>query len=147
MLVAALSLAPGTSAVAGGGAPEAGLLRRRPPRHTLVLVVIAVVVGAALLFPWLALTFWLLLHVGCDSSQPSKPARARSGAAGVTAAWSRPPAKWATGCAIAGIGLLAGADSPWADATGVTFLLASGVLVLAALAPTDLGSVSPEEIG
>ena len=89
------------------------------PRNTLICVIVAVLAGGALLFPSLALLFRLTLggHLqaaGADAVEPSPgPAVPLRPGLGVRAAIA---------LLIVGVGMLNGADAPWAHAIGVVSL-------------------------
>jgi len=99
---------------------------------TQVALVVAVVAGGIILFPSLALLFRLTLggRLAAIELSPAQPAGSerppRPGAL---------PARLAGGALLAGIGLLTVADSPWAHAAGVAFLLAFVALGGRAAAP------------
>lgn len=106
---------------------------------TLVWIVVSVLVGAVILFPALALLFGLTLRgrLRAPESAPSELA-----VAGARALGSRPLARIAIACAIAGVGLLNVADASWAHAVGVVCLLAFIIAGFLAIVSTALGDES-----
>jgi cytochrome d ubiquinol oxidase subunit II len=110
------------------------------PHDTMVAVVVAVLAGAVLLFPALALLFTLTLrgHLGAHGAEAAPVATA--GQSGVAQLLLGPTlgARLAVALLIVGIGLLNGADTPWAHAIGVVSLLAFILVAFAALVPRAL---------
>jgi cytochrome d ubiquinol oxidase subunit II len=97
---------------------------------TLVCLVVAVIAGGVILFPSLGLLFSLTLTGRFRSEAATAPeASAPSHGANV-----RLLTRLAVASAIAGFGLLTGADAGWAHALGVAFLFAFMLAGFAALA-------------
>lgn len=110
---------------------------------TLISVVVAVLAGGALLFPSLGLLFALTLrgHLGAPP-EPGQPAAAPA---------DRPPlrrlllepalgARLALTLLIIGVGMLNGADAPWAHIIGLFSLFAFIVVGFAAVVPRLLAA-------
>ena len=106
------------------------------PHDTLVLVIIAVLAGGAILFPSLALLFTLVLRGHLDPTATS-PSGLGAGSL-LAASGAGLKARGAAALLIAGVGLLTGADAPWAHAIGVVCLLAFVVLGFFAVSPAEL---------
>jgi cytochrome d ubiquinol oxidase subunit II len=115
--------------------PGLSVHRAAAPRDTLICLIVAVLGGGALLFPALALLFRLTLggHLqpgGGDALGPS-PGTAGSLRPGLGA-------RTAVALLIVGIGLLNGADAPWAHAIGIVSLFGFMIVGFAAIVPSAL---------
>jgi cytochrome d ubiquinol oxidase subunit II len=103
-------------------------------RSTLIAVIVAVVGGGVLLFPSLALLFRLVLggrlgHGAVAEDVPEQVERPSR----TTFAF-----RAAVALAIAGVGLLTVADTPWAHGLGVVALLGFVVAGVVAVSPAEL---------
>jgi cytochrome d ubiquinol oxidase subunit II len=106
------------------------------PRTTLIAVTVAVLGGAIILFPSLALLFWLLLsgrlaERGGGVDHPPTHRLVRVSRQGFLA-------RAALACLIAGIGLLTAAGAAWAHALGVVSLFGFVVFGFPAALPPHL---------
>jgi cytochrome d ubiquinol oxidase subunit II len=106
------------------------------PHDTLVLVIVAVLAGGAILFPSLALLFTLVLRGRLDPAA-TNPSGLGAGSL-LAASGAGLKGRGAGALLLAGVGLLTGADAPWAHAIGVVCLLGFVVLGFLAVSPAEL---------
>ena len=126
--------------------PGLTIAQAAAPHDTLVLVVVAVLIGAVVLFPSLGLLFALTLRGHLDP-HGTPAARAIEPRSLISASSSSLPGRSAVACLIAGTGLLTFAEAGWAHLVGVISLCGFLVLGFLAVAPGQLGALSPEERG
>jgi cytochrome d ubiquinol oxidase subunit II len=113
------------------------------PHETLVLVLVAIAVGGAILFPSLGLLFKLLLHGNLDHTDRTASGAAVTPAALPSAASSL-NARIAIAGLLGGLGLLTGAEAPWAHGVGVACLFLCMIFGFLAVGPAQLAEMLPE---
>jgi cytochrome bd ubiquinol oxidase subunit II len=116
------------------------------PHSVLIAIVASVLAGAVIVFPSLALLFRLVLVGRLDSGE-TIPSGARAGPSILSASASGLLGRMATGCLLAGVGLLTLAEAAWAHGVGVTALLAYVVLGFLAAAPHQLAAAAQPDDG
>jgi cytochrome d ubiquinol oxidase subunit II len=107
---------------------------------TMVTLVVAVLAGGVLLFPSLGLLFALLLRgqLGEHGGEAPPSPAAVAGAPFTGPARPASQARIAVALLIVGVGLLNGADAPWAHAIGVVALFSFMIAGFAAIVPRAL---------
>jgi cytochrome d ubiquinol oxidase subunit II len=148
--------------------PHLTVRQAAAPHDVLVLLLVVIAIGAAILFPSLAFLFGLVLGGRFDPGRAvpatadgiavaaAAPLAAAPLAAAPLAAFSAPTAPAAADSSagglfarvavaglLAGLGLLAAADAPWAHALGVVCLFVCAVTAFLAVDP--LATAEPEE--
>jgi cytochrome d ubiquinol oxidase subunit II len=114
------------------------------PHDTLVSLVVAVIAGGALLFPSLGLLFRLTLsggfdpHGGGHGAARSGPEGVPGGRAAVRLLGAGFGARLAAALLVVGVGLLNGANAPWAHAIGVISLFGFMIAAFATIVPRAL---------
>jgi cytochrome d ubiquinol oxidase subunit II len=118
------------------------------PHDTLVALVVVVLAGIPLLLPSLALLFGLYLRGRFDPGSEQRagaPPEPRTAAEVLRVSRPGLVGRLAGACLIATVGFLNVAESGWANAVGVGFLLAFVVLGFLAIVPQVLAAAPTDE--